>query len=298
MQLETLKIFCDVARLRSFSLGAGMNDVSQSRASQAIHQLEQHLGVTLIDRSQRPWRLTAEGKVFHEGCREFVGRYYKLEAQVKERHAQAASVVHVAAIYSVGLGDMSRYVQRFSQSHLETRVQLEYLNPARVYERVLEEAVDFGIVSFPEQRKELTVIPWRTERMVLVCPPGHRLAAHKTVPLQELAGEKFVGFDKDLVIRRQIDRRLKSHGIRVDVVMEFDNIEAIKRAVEVGAGVAILPEPTLMREVMTQTLIALPVADEKLTRPLGIIHRRGKRFHPNAQHFLELLQSNGAQDGE
>jgi DNA-binding transcriptional LysR family regulator len=294
MQLETLKIFCDVARLRSFSQGAGLNDVSQSRASQAIQQLEQQMGAILIDRSQRPWRLTAEGKAFYDGCREIVGKYYDLEAQIKDRHAQTASVVHVAAIYSVGLGDMSRYVQRFSESNPQGRVQLEYLHPDRVYERVSEEAVDFGIVSFPERRRELTVIPWRTEPMVLVCPPGHRLAAREKVALDELAGEKFVGFDKDLVIRRQIDRLLRRHGVRVDVVMEFDNIEAIKRAVEVGAGIALLPAPTVAREAALGTLLAVPLADEAFARPLGIIHRRGKRFYPNTRQFLELLQSNGA----
>jgi DNA-binding transcriptional LysR family regulator len=293
MQLEALKIYSDVVRLRSFSRGAEANNVLQSAASQTINNLERHLGVSLIDRSRRPFELTPQGKLFYEGCRDLLQGYTDLENAVRQVQNDLNSVVRVAAIYSVGLSDMSRYVQRFSQSHPQARVQVEYLHPDRVYERVLEDAVDFGIVSFPQQRKEVTIVPWRAERMMVVFPTGHRFAKHAAVWPADLAGEKFVAFDKNLVIRRQIDRLLRRSGARVDVVMEFDNIEAIKRAVEVGAGVAILPEPTLAREVALRTLGAARLNGEEFTRPLGIVHRRGKRFYTNTREFLDLLLKNG-----
>ena len=294
MQLEALKIYADVVRLRSFSRGAEANGVLQSAASQTINNLERHLGVALIDRSRRPFEMTPQGKLFYEGCRDLLQGYTDLENAVRQVQDDLNSVVRVAAIYSVGLGDMSRYVQRFSESHPQARVQVEYLHPDRVYERVLEDAVDFGIVSFPHQHKEVTLIPWRAERMMVAFPPGHRFAKHAAVWPADLAGEKFVAFDKNLVIRRQIDRLLRRSGARVDVVMEFDNIEAIKRAVEVGAGVAILPEPTLAREVVLRTLGAVRLNGEEFTRPLGIVHRRGKRFYANTREFLELLLKNGS----
>ena len=293
MQIEALRIFADVVRLRSFSRGAEANGVLQSAASQTVHSLERQLGVRLIDRSHRPFALTPPGTLFYKGSREIVQRYVDLEKAVQHEQQDVNSVVRVAAIYSVGLSDMSRYIQRFSQVHPRARVQLEYLHPDRVYERVLEEAVDFGIVSFPQRRKELTVLPWREERMVIACAPGHRLARRKRVSLRELAGEKFIGYDRGLVVRQQIDRLLRAHGVRLERVMEFDNIEAIKRAVEVGAGVAILPEPTLTRETALGTLVALAIADAEFARPLGIIHRRGKKFYPNTAEFLALLQRNG-----
>jgi len=291
MQIEALKIFCDVVRLRSFSQGAEANGVLQSAASQAVGGLERQLGATLLDRSHRPFVLTRQGKLFYDGCREILCQYADLEANVRTEQANGNAIVRVAAIYSVGLGDMSRYIQRFSQSHPAVRVQVEYLHPDRVQERVLEDAVDFGIVSFPKRHKELTIIPWRTEPMVVACAPGHRLSRASRVCLADLAGEKFVAFDRGLTIRQQMDRLLKRHRVRVEVAMEFDNIEAIKRAVEVGAGIAILPEPTLAREAALHTLAAIPLADAEIARPLGIIHRRGKKFGANLQPFLELLRS-------
>ena len=297
MQLEALKIFCDVARLGSFSRGAEANDVLQSAASQTVHQLEKRLGVGLIDRSCRPWKLTPEGRTFYEGCRELVDRYFELETQVRGIHQTADAVVRVAAIYSVGLGDMSQLVQQFAALYPQARVQIEYLHPDRVYDGVLEEKVDLGIVSFPQARSEFTVTPWRQEPMVLVCHPQHRLAGQKKVALKQLAGEKFVGFDHDLTIRRKIDQFLKQHGVAVAVALEFDNVEAIKRAVEIASGISILPWPTLEQEVRSGSLVAVPLTPGGLVRPLGIIHRRGRKLYPTTARFVELLQTAGDGNG-
>src|SRR4051812_1050720 len=138
MQLESLKIFCDVVRWSSFSRGAAENGISQSSASQAVHQLETRLGVKLIDRSKRPLVLTPQGKVYHEGCKELVERYLELENRVKalEEEDTVAGTVGVAAIYSVGLDHMSRYIKVFEARHPRANVRLEYLHPSRVLERV------------------------------------------------------------------------------------------------------------------------------------------------------------------
>jgi DNA-binding transcriptional LysR family regulator len=111
-----------------------------------------------------------------------------------------------------------------------------------------------------------------------------------TVKPAQLAGEKFVGFDKDLVIRRQVDRFLREQGVAVEIVMEFDNIENIKKAVEIGAGVALLPEPTLRREVQGGTLAAIPLAGSDLVRPLGIIYSRHHRLNTTILRFIDLLR--------
>jgi len=295
MQVEALKIFCDVARLRSFSRGAEENHVTQSTASQTVHHLEEHLGVTLIERSQRPLRLTTEGQTFYDGCREIIHRYFSLERTVRAIPTDANAVVRVAAIYSIGLGDMSQLTQKFAEQFAPARVQIEYQPPDRVYASVAAENVDLGIVSFPRSMRELTVIPWRKEPMVLVCHPKHRLARQSKVSVGALDGENFVAFDENLVIRRETDRFLKKHGISVNVALAFDNVEAIKRAVEVASGVAILPLPTLHREIKSRALVAIPFKDADFVRPLGLIHRRGKQLYTNAQHFIGLLQngSNG-----
>jgi DNA-binding transcriptional LysR family regulator len=299
MQLETLRTFCDVVRLRSFSRGAQANGLSQSRASQSVHELEEHLGTVLIERGKRPLRLTPEGELFYVGCREVVDRYSELEARVRRIQTEANAVVRVAAIYSVGLGDMNEHIKRFTLARPQAEVRMEYLHPDRVYERVENGEADFGIVSFPKARRDLAVVAWRREQMVAVCAPSHRLAREQTVSPSALNGEKFVGFDRGLTIRREVDRFLRRHGVRVEVALEFDNVEAIKRAVEVGSGISILPAPTLEREAQSGSLVKLLLDAEEFVRPMGIIYRRGRRLYPNAQRFIELLcgGSNGERGG-
>ena len=297
MQLETLKVsfealkvFCDVARHRSFSQAAATNEVTQSAASQIVLHLEKRMGVRLIDRSTRPLQLTPLGKVYYEGCKPLVEQYLELEASVREAETEIAATVQVAAIYSVGLGDMGEYVERFAAQQPNARVVLEYLHPRRVYEKVQDGTADFGLVSFPRKSRELTALPWREEEMVLACSPKHPLAQNLAVRPEQLAGEKYIGFDRDLVIRREVDRFLPGEGVAVEVVHEFDNIENIKKAIEISAGVALLPEPTLRREVEAGTLVALPLYGCRLVRPLGIIHRRHHKLGATALRFLDLLR--------
>lgn len=290
MQLEALKIYCDIVRFHSFSRGAEANDVLQSSASQAVQNLEENLGVALIDRSRRPWAVTEEGKVFYDGCREVVERYLELVARVKNRQATVDSVIRVAAIYSVNFAAMGRCVERFNQLHPGARVEIEYAHPDRVCERVLNGEVNLGILSYPDERKGVSVIPWREEPMVLACRPDHRLARLRKLDVKLLAQETLVGFDTELVIWKKIDRFLRDHGVEANVAVRFDNIEAIKRAVEAGSGVALLPGPTLDNEVALGTLAAVPLADSSFFRPVGLIYRKGRKLYANTESFIEVLK--------
>lgn len=298
VQLKSLKVFCDVVGWRSFSRAADENGISQSGASQVVHQLEQRLGVKLIDRSKRPFVLTPEGETYYEGCRKLVQRYDALEDQVRTLHEEVSGRVRVVSIYSVGLHHMNRYLQRFLSQYPKANVRLEYQHPNRVYEAVEKDQADLGLVSYPRSSRSIEATSWREEPMVLVCAPGHRLGNHGRLALENLAGERMIGFDNELTIRREIDRVLQMHGVEAQVVMEFDNIETIKRAVEIDAGVALLPEPTVLREVAGGTLCAVPLATDELVRPLGIIHRRGKELSGTTRRFIELLQSKWPDDGD
>ncbi len=291
MQIESLKIYCDVVRFHSFSRGAEANDVLQSSVSQAIQNIEENLGVSLIDRSRRPWAVTEEGKVFYEGCREVVDRYSEVVAEVKDRSAAVDSVIRVAAIYSLNFADMGRSVQQFNQLHPGAKVEVDYTHPDQVCERVLRDEVDLGILSYPAERKGVSVIPWREEPMVLACRRDHRFAKLKKFDVRLLADETLVGFDPELVIWKKIDRFLKDHGVEANVMMRFDNIEAIKRAVEAGSGVALLPRPTVEHELELGTLAAVPLADHGFSRPVGIIHRKGRKLYANTEAFIEVLQN-------
>jgi len=293
MQLESLKIFCDVVRWASFSRGAKENGISQSSASQVVHQLEVRLGVKLIDRSKRPLMPTPQGKVYYDGCRDLIGRYLEVENRVKalEDDRNLAGTVRVASIYSVGLHHMSRYVERFREAYPEADVRIEYLHPTRVIESVAGDDAELGLISFPRKWPELTAIPWREEEMVLAVHPSHRFAGLDALDAGQLDGETFVGFERELPIRRAVDRFLRKNGVHVRVALEFDNIETIKRAVEVPSGVAILPAPTLVGEVKAGTLRAVRFRDRRPTRPLAIIHRRSDQLGLAASRFLGLLMA-------
>src|SRR6185503_3228638 len=247
MNLETLKLYCDVVRLRSFSRGAATNAVSQSAASQAIQQLEGDLDA------------------------------------VRER---VEGTVRVAAIYSVGLHDMSRHMQPFMAAYPQARVLLECLHPHKVVEAVVEDEADVGILSYPVATRALTVLPLRMEPMVLVTHPSHPLARRRRVSPADLDGARFVAFDHDLPIRRAIDRALKQHGVKVDVAMEFDNVETIKQAIGIAAGISILPAPTVQKESEMRTLAAVELALPGLVRPVAIIHRRGRHLTAAVSRFI------------
>lgn len=298
MQIEALKLFCDVARYRSFSRAATANHLTQSAASHIVHQLERRLSVRLIDRSTRPLQLTSPGEIYYDGCKELVERYLELEASLLREQAPMAATVQVAAIYSVGLGDMGCFIERFKDYHPAAQVHVDYLHPEEVYERVLEGTADFGLVSFPRRSRELTVLPWRDEEMVLVCSPGHLFNRLQSVRPEHLQGEKLVGFEKNLDIRREVDRFLRQHGVSVEVETAFDNVESIKKAVEIGAGVALLPEPTVRREVQVGSLVSRPLSGCRLVRPLGIVYSRQHKPGAAALRFIDLLRggtgSNGA----
>jgi len=149
--------------------------------------------------------------------------------------------------------------------------------------------VDLGLVSYPEASREINVIPWRREQMVLAASPYHPLAAKPVITPAELNGVDFIGFDEELPIRREVDRFFREHQIEVTQMFHFDNLQMIKEAVAHRVGVSIMPARAMLEEMAQGRLVAIPIAAEELYRPLGIIHRKKKRFQRVAQAFLDLL---------
>jgi len=297
MHVRSLKVFCDVVGRRSFSRAATDNGISQSGASQIVHHLEDSLGVKLIDRSRRPFVLTAEGEVYYEGCRKLVQRYYALEEDVKSLHQEVEGRVSVAAIYSVGLSYGRDLVEEFTRRHPRATIHFEHHHPDKVYELVAEDRVDVGLISYGQSTRTVRAINWCEEPIVLVCSPAHWLAQQGSIDLKDLNGTSIVGFDHDLRIRRKLDRELAGRGVQLHVEMAFDNIDTIKRAIEVNASVSLLPEPTVRSELNLGTFVKVPVVGLDLARPLGIIHRRGVELGKTARRFVELLRDTSATNG-
>src|SRR5438093_1461154 len=274
VHLETLRLYCDVVRLRSFSKGAEQNFVSQSAASQAVQQLEAQVGAPLIDRTKRPFAVSPQGKALYEACRSMLAAWEQAKAEVAAVKARLDGTVRVAAIYSVGLHDVSRPMQQFASLYPAARVQLECLHPHKVVEAVINGDADLGIMSYPPSDRSLTVVPLRVEPMAVVCHPNHRFARRRLVMPADLNGERFIAFDRALPIRKAIDRALRQHGARANIVMEFDNIETIKQAIIIAAGVSILPRHTVQKEAGGRR----GRRDRAHARaPAGVRARRGRR---------------------
>jgi DNA-binding transcriptional LysR family regulator len=290
MQLEALKTFCDLVETRSFTRTAELNFVSQSAVSQQVRALERRFERRLVERGGgHDVEPTGAGRLLYEESKLILGRLHALEAQLRDPGGAMAGTVRVATVYSVGLHALPPHVKQFLREHPKVQIQVEYSRTDRVVEACLSGHIDLGIVAFPTRRPKLEVIPLRIENLVLVVSPEHRLARRHTAALASLKGEPFVAFDRSVPTRRAIDRALRRHGVAVHITTEFDNIETIKRSVEAGLGVSIVPEDTVRNEVRAGTLVSLPLGDEHLTRPVGIIHRRGRTLSAPAQAFADLL---------
>ena len=154
----------------------------------------------------------------------------------------------------------------------------------------MNDEADLGLVSYPVATKEIAVIPWRDEEMVVAAPPSNPLARKETVRPRDIAGQDFVAFDEDLPIHREIDHFFRERGIAVNVAMHFDNIQMIKEAVAVGSGISIVPARVMQTEIAQGRLVSIRLTPPALVRPLGILYRKRKKFNRATQCFLELLQ--------
>lgn len=289
MHIESLKVFCDLIDTRSFSKAASKNFISQSAVSQQIRALEDKFNRRLVERSRGGSLVPTEpGMTFYQGCREIIDRFNSLNEEMKGLGNIVSGQVRVATIYSVGIHELSPVLKRFIKSYPDVNVHIEYSRPNKVYEDVLSHMIDIGIVAYPAARPQIEIVPFRDDPLVLVCSPEHTLASKKRIDIKSIDNLRFIGFERDIPTRKAVDKILKDRGINVQYVMEFDNIETVKRSVEADLGVTIVPRATVLNELRAGTLRAVNFT-ESFARPIAIIHRKGKIFSAAARKFIELL---------
>jgi DNA-binding transcriptional LysR family regulator len=290
MQIESLKVFCDLAETESFTKAAQINGVTQSAVSQQISALERRFKSLLIERSKKKFRLTREGQVLYDFSKQIVQTWDALHARLQELKNIISGTIRVATIYSFGLHDLPPYLKKFLKAFPTVNVHVEYRRSNQVYEDVASNVVDLGIVAYPQREGRLEIVPLRKESMVLICSPNHPLAGQKTIKLSALQGQRFIGFEPDIPTRKATDRILREHGVTVNHVMEFDNIETVKRAVEIEAGVAIVPQGTILAEVGRGTLRQVQFEDAVFQRPLAVLYKKGKVLSPAMKQFIAVLK--------
>jgi len=290
MQIETLKIFCDLAELLSFSKTADKNFLSQSAVSQQLAQLEMAHKCQFVSRSKRPIELTREGRLFYRTAREIIDRYTQFQSELKALRTTTGARINVGAIFSIGMYTLSDYVKEFMLNYPKVNVHIEYIEARQIYQRVLTGDLDIGIVAVPKKDKKLDVYEFEQEPLVLVCSPRHILAGEKQIDIHDVLFERFIAFEEGLATRALIDSYLQRYNIAVRPAMEFDNTETIKKAVEINSGISILPETTIAAEVANRTIKSIKITNEKFVRPTGIILRKNKIRSQALRYFIELLQ--------
>jgi DNA-binding transcriptional LysR family regulator len=169
-------------------------------------------------------------------------------------------------------------------------VHVEYRRANEVYDDVLSNIVDLGLVAYPSADSKLEIVPLRKDALFLACHPQHPLAKLKSIKLKAISGQKFINFEKDIPTRKALDKLFKDHSVSVNNVMEFDNVETVKRAVEIDSGVAILPEETIRGELANKTIAGIRL-EGKFFRELAVIYKKGKVLSPAMKQFIELLKT-------
>ncbi|MBI4004437.1 MAG: LysR family transcriptional regulator [Candidatus Omnitrophica bacterium] len=290
--IRSLQIFRDVVESRSFTEAARRNYLTQSAVSQHLKMLERHFGSSLIERGNRLIGLTPAGRLVYDAALGILKQYAHLEGQLKKPPREVSGTLRVAATLSIGLHDLPPYVTVFMKQYPKIDVQLAYLKAPQVYEAVLTERADLGVAGAPEPHPQLKALLFKKDRLVLIVPSGHPWSKQRRISLSRLDGQPFIALQKGSLIRRTLDRVLRRRGVRVEVIYEFDNIELIKRAVEVGVGLSIVPRGTAVQEAQAGSLKLLEIAEGPLEYPMKILTRKyGERSLPAQQFINSLLSS-------
>jgi DNA-binding transcriptional LysR family regulator len=283
-------MFCDLVETQSFSKAARISGITQSAVSQQIGSLERIFKSLLVERSKKQFRLTREGQVLYDYSKQIIQSCDSLHNQLQELKDIVSGNIRLSTIYSIGLHELPAHVKKFMQSYPTVNVNVQYRHANQVYDDVLSNVVDFGLIAYPVKDPKLEIVALHKEPLVLVCNPQHPFAKLKSVKLKELQEQKVVGFEPDIPTRKALDKILRDHGVEVKYAMEFDNVDTVKRAVEIDAGVAIVPEMTIVQEIAKQTLVAVPIADGEFYRPIAVIYKKNKILSPAMKQFLIVLK--------
>lgn len=294
MHIETLQVFCDLVETTSFSEAAERNSISQSAVSQQIRTLEEKFGVVLVERGRKNFAVTPEGQVFLVAARSILETYEGIEDQLRMMRDVVSGKLTIATVYSIGFHELPPFIETFRKKFPDVDLQVQYRRSNQVYADVSENHADLGLVAYPQEKKGVEIEPAWKDRLVVICPPGHALAKRKKLDLQAIDGQRFISFEPDLPTRKAIDGMFGQAGIKVKEVVEFDNIETVKRGVLIENAISIVPSESVNSEVEAGSLVKIPIEGKFIWRPLGIVRRRTKAITPAMREMIQLLKTKKA----
>ena len=289
MHLEYFKIFSDLVEKRSFSDAAKSNGITQSAVSQQLKTMENHFNTQIVDRSQKQFRLTQEGEKIYRDSQEILRLYRKLKQEISELGDMVSGTIHIVSTYSVGMQIVPSFVKSFIKAYPTIDIRLNYNQSIKVYDDVINNKADIGFIAYPQSNKLIDNHTFMKEPLVLVCSSKNKLAKRKTIQIKELSGQKLISYLSTMASHKSIMAQLKSEGVSIELVKQFDNIDMIKQAVEIDLGVAILPISAISTLNKGQNLHCIEFKNKPFSRDIALIHRKGKILTSSVKKFIEQV---------
>jgi DNA-binding transcriptional LysR family regulator len=289
MDINQLEVLVTVARERSFSRAAEVLQRTQPAISQAIRRLEEDLGETLFDRSSKDGTLTFAGQVLLDYAEQMLNlREHATTALAEMRSLQHGKVTISANEHTVFY--LLPVIEQFRERYPLIKIEVQRGVASRIPKQITAREVELGVISFEPHDETLRSVHVLDDELVLIVSPKHRLAAQKTVSIKDLADENFIAHNAPSPYRQKVIESFAKHKTKLNITVELPSLEAIKRLVEVGTVVALIPRLTATAEIASSRLCALAVREMKLERKLNIIYRRNSELSHAAKAFLEVAR--------
>lgn len=290
MDINQLEVLVTVARERSFSRAAEVLDRTQPAISQAVRRLEIETGEVLFDRSSKDGTLTYAGEVLLDYARQMLNLRQAAQNAVHElRDLKQGKVTITANEHTVFY--LLPLIHEFRKQHPLIKVEVQRGVASRIPTEILAREVELGVISFTPNDPALRSIPVLTDGLTLIASPNHPFAGKKEVSIRDLGNETFIAHNAPSPYRKKVIDAFEKYKTRLIIGVELPSLEAIKRLVERGTGIALVPKLTAVSEIESGHLAALNVKELKLDRKLNIIYRRNSELSHAAQAFLKLAKN-------
>jgi DNA-binding transcriptional LysR family regulator len=289
MDINQLEVLVTVAREQSFSRAARALNRTQPAVSQAIRRLELELGESLFDRSSKDGTLTAAGRVIHDVAQQMLNLRHGAHAAIKElKDLHRGKLTLSANEYTVMF--LLPVVPVFRARHPHIKVEVKRSLGSRIPAEILGREFEIGVVSYKPADAAISSVQVMTDELALIVAPDHPLAGNDTVSVKELGAESFIAHNVASPYREKVVRTFEKYKTPLNISMEMPTLEAIKRLVEQGLGVALVPRLTAQSEIAREQVVALTVREMRLERGIHLIYRKGATLSHAAKAFLRVAK--------
>ena len=288
MEVRDLQVFISVAKYLNYTRAGEEVHLSQPSVSVRIKQLEAELGVKLFEQLGKKMALTEAGQLLVPYANRVISAVEDARHAIEELHGLDRGSLRIGASTTPGMYIIPRTIARFKEIHPHIDVHLRIRDTREIEDGVIRNEFDFGFVGGHLAGDEVDVLPWLTDELVLIVPPTHSLARKKILKRNDLAQERFIGRESGSATRATVADRLKEWQLQLETLMEMENPESVKKAVQSGLGIAFISKFAVETELKAKVLTAVRISKLAINRELKIVYRRDKHLSRAARAFIEI----------